>query len=486
MAWERDAQRVRAAQVGLLMKAYRESFVPSIGQKGISQEELLRRMADVDGNYSQRFSHTTVSRWESGVTRPTVVRLRVFGTALNLSEAEVEGLLLLAGLGGGNAAESDDAEAEKLDSASASEEGHGHRPSAAAPHGQAGTVRRRDLFWEVGRFFVFRFLLPAALIAGFHYLMSFLGWNHNWMPMICVAFAFFVVLGQGFIFGERSAGLREFYWISVFFVLTSPLLQFGPLGLDHYNFHLVPGWSGTMLPYLMALLVNLSLSWTAGLMFHLLWRWRYRDGTTVGGTVAGAASVTCPPLGVVYIMTVLITNFSVTVQLAVVFAVLPMAFSLLLIFRDTGVAFTAEDRRVLFQALMVAACVSATVGIAVMMSIYLSPDFPSVLPDHNLVRSWELDFAALGYTREEALERVNLGYMWHAMFLLIYMGCVVGGRLFMEVHRMGDGGETVSDAFGDEAWARSDRPSRGRRRLPFHVLARLARGDGGSARAAGV
>ena len=311
----------------------------------------------------------------------------------------------------------------------------------------------------MGLFFAFRLLPLAALIAGFHYLLSLLGWNHNWMPMICVAFALLVVLGQGFILGDNSAGLREFYWVSVFFVLTTPLLQFGPLGLDHYNFHLVPGWSGTMLPYLMALLVNLALSWTAGLMFHLLWRWRYHNGTAVGGTVTNAAAVTCPPLGVVYIVVVLITNFSVTVQLAPVFAALPMAFSLFLVFRDTGVSFTEDDRRTLFQALMVAACVSATVGIAVIMSIYLSPDFPSVLPDHNLVKSWELDFAALGYTREEALERLNLGYMWHAMFLLIYVACVVGGQLFLEVHRMGNRGAAARDAEGDRLRTGSRRRS---------------------------
>lgn len=106
-------------------------------------------------------------------------------------------------------------------------------------------------------------------------------------------------MGQGLVFPDQSAGLREFYWISVFFVLTTPLLQFAPLGLDHYNFHLVAGFGGTMMRYLLALLVNLTLAWTAGLMFRLLWRWRYRDGTTVGGTVAGAAAVTLPPSGVV-------------------------------------------------------------------------------------------------------------------------------------------------------------------------------------------
>ena len=112
------------------MKAYREAFVPGLGQKGISQEELLVRMADVDANYSQRFSHTTVSRWESGATRPTVERLRVFGKALNLTDSEVAGLLLLAGLVGGGPAASDDAKAGEPapPSASGSTEGRELNP----------------------------------------------------------------------------------------------------------------------------------------------------------------------------------------------------------------------------------------------------------------------------------------------------------------------------------------------------------------------
>ena len=50
------------------------------------------------------------------------------------------------------------------------------------------------------------------------------------MPVICVTFAYLVVMGQGLVFPDESPGLREFYWISVFFVLTPPLLHSRPWG----------------------------------------------------------------------------------------------------------------------------------------------------------------------------------------------------------------------------------------------------------------
>ena len=100
MGLEREDRRLRAAQVGMLMRAYRESFTQPDGRKGLTQEELLGRMADVDGQYGERYSHSTVSRWESGATRPTQQRLVAFGKALELSSVEVEGLITLAGLDG--------------------------------------------------------------------------------------------------------------------------------------------------------------------------------------------------------------------------------------------------------------------------------------------------------------------------------------------------------------------------------------------------
>ena len=91
---ERDVVRARAAQVGFLMRSYRQSFSAGGGRRGLTQEALLERMGSVDRNYAERYSHGTVSRWESGGTRPTIQRLKVFGKALDLSRTEVAGLIL--------------------------------------------------------------------------------------------------------------------------------------------------------------------------------------------------------------------------------------------------------------------------------------------------------------------------------------------------------------------------------------------------------
>ena len=93
-----EQERIRAAQVGLLMRAYRESFPREDGRRGITQTELLRRMGYVEPEYARRTSHGAVSRWESGVTPLTAERIETFGKALNLSDEEIEGLSLLAGL----------------------------------------------------------------------------------------------------------------------------------------------------------------------------------------------------------------------------------------------------------------------------------------------------------------------------------------------------------------------------------------------------
>ena len=61
---ERDVQRARAAQVGLLMRSYRESFSPGGGRRGLTQEALLERMGSVDSGYAERHSHQLAQQSE--------------------------------------------------------------------------------------------------------------------------------------------------------------------------------------------------------------------------------------------------------------------------------------------------------------------------------------------------------------------------------------------------------------------------------------
>ena len=81
--------------------------------------------------------------------------------------------------------------------------------------------------------------LGVCIIGG--YALSFLGWNDSWIPTEYAAFVTALVLAQGFLLPDRNAGLREFFWVSLFLVLTTPLLQFGPIRLDHYNFYTLGG-----------------------------------------------------------------------------------------------------------------------------------------------------------------------------------------------------------------------------------------------------
>ena len=437
----RDVQRARAAQVGLLMRSYRESFSLGGGRRGLTQEALLERMGAVDGDYAERYSHATVSRWESGGTRPTLQRLRVFGKALALSRTEVAGLILLAGL----ATDFRAALGQVTGSDSDGAIGHAATPDPRSdPYVAAGTeatkiesttsiLRTAILFW-------FLRVLPLGMCIVGGYVLSFYGWNNSWMPTAYVAFAIGIVLVQGFLLPERSAPFREFFWVSLFFLLTTPLLQFASTRVDHYNFHTIGNLAGTQMPYMLALLLNLVIAAAAGLMFQLLWKRQYSGGSDGSSALRRAAGVALPPVISVYAVVVVITNISVSIQLAVLMPLLGAVFATLLVLRDPAFNPRERDRMFLLSTASVLTMISATLWIVAMMAIYLSPDLPRVLPDHNLLRSWEIDFAELGLSREEALDGLSLGYMWHAIWVFAFMFFVVGGRLIVSIYRI-DGGQ---------------------------------------------
>ena len=433
---EGDVQRSRAAQVGFVMRSYRESFSVGDGRRGLTQEALLERMGSVDSEYAERYSHATVSRWESGGTRPTLQRLKVFGKALNLSRTEVAGLILLAGLAldfqsAWRLVTSSD-RGEAVDDGAALDR---MSASVGAEGVWAPSVLRTSL-----RFLLFR-VLPLGMFIASGYALSVYGWNNAWMPTTYVVVVTAVVLAQGVLLPDRGAGLREFFWVSVFFLLSTPLLQFAPIGMDHYGFYTIGDTAGTQMPYMLALLFNLLIASAAGLVFQLQWFRQYSGNNGERSALRRAASVALPPVILVYTVVAVISNVSVTVQLAVLLSVLGVFFITMLVLRDPVFKPSERDRLFLLSTTSVLAMISTTMGVVVVLSIYLSPDLPSVLPDHNLLTSWEINFEELGLTREEALDRLNLGYLWHAVWVFAYMLFVVGGRVIVGFYRIdaGDG-----------------------------------------------
>ena len=431
----------RAAQVGFLMRAYRESFPREDGLRGLTQEELLQRMALVDPEYAERYSHSTVSRWESGRTSPNRQRLEVFGNALDLSESEVAGLVSLAGLTAGPETalvqDSPDDAVEEIPASVLLPKPDGCAESMET--GRIPSTARSAL-----RFGFFRCLPAGVLVVCLGYVLWSIGWDGAWMPVLYVGVVTGMVMCQGLLLPDRDAGFRDLLWVSVFFLLSTPALQFAPLGLDHYNFHTAAGLSGTPVPHGLTLLVNLGLASAAGLMFQIIGGF---VGDRVGGSALRRAVWTAlPPIVAVYLVVVVITNISVSIQLSVLLPVLAFIVTVILILRDPSIHLRDSERRFLLSAIMAVGLVSVALGIAAIMAIYLSPDVPRVLPDHNLLRSWELDFAGLGYSREEALDRLNLGYMWHAMCTFVYVTFILGGILVAEIYRTSGGAypETVA------------------------------------------
>ena len=171
-------------------------------------------------------------------------------------------------------------------------------------------------------------------------------------------------------------------------------------------------------------------------MFQLQWKSQYSSDNNGGNALRRAAWVALPPLILVYAVVVVITNISVSVQLAILLPVLGAVFTTLVVLRDPALNFTQRDRLYLLSTASVAAMISTTLGLVAILLIYLSPHLPRVLPDHNLLRSWEINFARLGLSREEALDRLNVGYAWHAIWVFAYMLFVVGGNLMVALYRI--------------------------------------------------
>ena len=432
---DRDTQRSRSTQVGILMKAYREAFSTGNGNRGLTQEELLRRMAMVDGQYADRSSHTMVSRWESGVTRPNKQRIEVFCKALDLSEAEVDGLMTLAGLKTSSAARSDRPEVSAASDASTGAASDSLVANPAAELDSPVGVMASVGIGEALRFSVMSCLLPGLCILASGYLLMAAGVMDPWLPTVYVVSIMSLMLAYKFMRMRGVYALQEFLSISLFFLMSAQLLTSAMTRMDIYGFYTLGEFAVKPFPYMLALLVNLIISSASAMIFHLLWNWQYGSGRGANDPLRRAITVVVPPGALAYLSMLVLSNIGVWIEFGVQLAALSATFTILLLLRDPDVDPPERDRRFFLYVTVAVAVAMAVVGGAAVMAVYLTPGLPSILPDHNLLYSWTIDFGALGYPGEEAMDRLNVGYLWQNVCIYSYMVLVVGGSLISTMYR---------------------------------------------------
>ena len=425
------------------MQAYRRGHpVESRGGR-LSQEGVLRLMGLVDPKYSDRYDHSTVARWESGATRPTIERLVVFGRALDLSTTEIEGMIQLAGLGENG--EMPSQPVPGVGEGFAQVENEGISPDVES---KVAEVISATFASKAVRYSLTRFILPGLGVAIAGYILSAMGWNASWMMMMYLMVVISLVLAQGYLRMRRTNELKDLYFISVFFVLCTNLLQVPILRMDPFGFYAIDGLAGTPIPYLLGLVSNLLLALVAGLMFDALMRWQNGSSRRIKCPFGRASLVAFTPLSLVYVFTLLCWSVGSWIYFLSVFSFLGAMFVVFLALQDDEVQFSQFQRRLLLQASVATTLIYLLLDGAAILVVYWQPSL-LVLPDHTLLRSWEIDFNSLGYSPDELIERYRIGAVWSSIAGLIFMVIALGGRLIVSAYRL-ENGDPPYDTKGTE------------------------------------
>ena len=306
-------------------------------------------------------------------------------------------------------------------------------------------IERDDAFNAIAKrpavgFLLFRALPLALAVILIGFGLSFLDWERPWVPAVYISLSIALVMTHGLAFRDAEGGLREFFWGSVFFVLSTPMLHFAPIGTDPYGFNSIGGFASTHIPYMLALLANLVIAASSGLMFHVL-RLKFSSRADDGDiSLKQACVTTLLPLGFVYAVVAVISNASLWIQLGLLIPSLAVAFTVLLALFDRSIEYQEKDRQFLLFATFTSIAICLVVGIATIFVFYMLPWVSQVIPDYNLLRSWEIDFASTGSTREDAIRLLRMGFLLQATITFVYMIVVVGGNVLVAVFHMGSGG----------------------------------------------
>lgn len=236
--------------------------------------------------------------------------------------------------------------------------------------------------------------------------------------------------------GSAAAHGPEVGWVlfmSLFFMLNTPLLQSSFTGMDNYGFHSLPRVSGSITPFALAASFNLLLALTAAILFGLLWNRHYLNASTRTGPFRSAVTVALMPLALIYAPIVFLSTPGGETYFLVVFAILFGAFATVAGFSDPRVRLIEWAAKWSFIATLqlgIAFFIASIVGIVLFYT-----EIPHEVADHNRVWNWSTDWRALGYLPPEYANRMLTGFLWTAIAGMAYMVTMVGGYLLTTIYQ---------------------------------------------------
>ena len=434
MSKDPETRQLRNKQLGMLMRAYRHAHTREDTGRRLSQSGLLDLMGQVDPEYLNRHDHSTVARWESGARPPSMERLVVFGQALDLAPAEIDGLLLLADLDTDSAIPSttyEQADAYEEPVSADVPELPALEMNEAAP--DASPVR------HALRYVLSRFVLPSLCISLAGYFIATLGSNSSVVLAIYVGVALSALLAQGFWRLRRSDDIGDLLFVTVFFLLSIHLMRAPLTRLDIYGLYNLGGLVGTSIPLTLSLIMNLLVATVAGLMFTLLRRWQYSDPSDRRSVHSRAAWIVVPPIAFVYAFILVFSNVGIWIFGLILLTLSAGAFVTLMVLRDDDVSIGDWDRKFLLCTTVAIVLFLSVISLATILVAWVQP---SSYPDgQGLFYPSDLDFDALGYSPDEFGTRSTLSVIWVFLATFAYMAIAIAGKLIVTIYRL-DGGDS--------------------------------------------
>ena len=295
--------------------------------------------------------------------------------------------------------------------------------------GRGESLNILDVIWNV----IKKGIVPSLYILIGGYLLEVLGLDSTGIMLAYIGIGMSIVLGYGLSRWLRSNEIGEFLFVSLFITLNTPLLQTTLTKIDHFGFYTVGWWSGIAFHIAAAMLASLLLSLIALVMFDILWKWQYRD-VKLGNPYIRAVWIVVPPAAFVYVHLVVFSNIGAWIYFLMILGVMSGALVVITALRDPQTVLDEWTSKLYFQYGILVTVVLSALGAVALAIGYLDPNLVAV-SDHNLLRSWEIDYSALGYPEDEFVDRLRLGYLWMTIAGLVYMTIALGSYLLMTVYR---------------------------------------------------